>query len=71
MNEKRKLLLEAKKLVYRHKNFSPSFLSRKLQIGYESASKIIKLLLGQKKQKKKKFMGRHEKYMQRGKRLRR
>jgi DNA segregation ATPase FtsK/SpoIIIE-like protein len=71
MNEKRKLLLEAKKLVYRHKNFSPAFVSRKLQIGYESASKIIKLILGQKKQKKKRFMGRQEKYIERGVKLRR
>ena len=68
MNDKRKLLLEAKKLVYRHKNFSPALVSRKLQIGYESVSKIIKLILRQKKQR---FRGGNKKYIERGVRLRR
>ena len=44
MNDKRKLLFEAKEIINRHKNFSPSFLSRKLHIGYASALKIIKIL---------------------------
>ena len=41
MNEKRKMLFEAKKIVHRHKNFSISFLQRKMKIGYNKASVLM------------------------------
>lgn len=39
-----KLLEEAWKIVKQHKNFSPSFLQRKLSIGYNKARDMIEIL---------------------------
>jgi len=55
MDDKRKLLFEAKKIVYRHKNFSVSFLQRKLGIGYNNASQIMHKIKRIKNNGKKKF----------------
>ena len=41
---KHKLYIQAKKIVLRDKNCSISYIQRKLEIGYNRASIIIKLL---------------------------
>jgi DNA segregation ATPase FtsK/SpoIIIE-like protein len=39
--KERKELFEAKKIVYGHKNFSISFLQRKMKTGYNRAAMLI------------------------------